>query len=88
MGSVTKNPEFAQCWGKASIVYNYLIGLGGRGISSIDASYYHGVIQFQMRYRPDGVKSHRRDKVSSQNSLEARISLGGCGTLVTGLFCS
>lgn len=57
----------------------FRIGFGSRGIFYIDAPYNCGAIQFQMEYRPDGVKSHPRDEVYSQNFLEAQISLGECG---------
>ena len=43
----------------SSIVYYYLIGFKGRGISNVDASYACGGIWFQMTYP--------RDKVCSQN---------------------
>lgn len=42
----------------------------------MDASSACEVTQFQMGYRPDGVKSYPRDEVFSQNFLEACISLG------------
>ena len=42
----------------SSIVYYYLIGFEGRGISNVDASYACGSIWFQMGYRPiPGIKS-------------------------------
>ena len=86
MESINKNPEFAQCWSQSSIVYYYLIGFEGRGISNVDASHACGGIWFLMGCRPGGVKSYPRDKVYSQNFLEALISLGRCGSLVIGLF--
>lgn len=61
--------------------------MGGRGISNIDVSYNCDITKFQTGYRADGVKSHLTNKVHSQN-LEAGISLGEHGSLVTGFICS
>lgn len=52
------------------------MGFESREIFTVDSSSICKVSQLQMGYRPEGVKSHSRDNVYSQNFLEAWRSLG------------
>lgn len=70
--------------GVNQVLFILLIGFGVSGIFTMDASSTCKVTRLQMGYRPDGVKSHSRDEVYSQNFKNITWSHG---SLVTGFIC-